>query len=1658
VTGTLQAANVFGVVASDTTSAYFNPGIGNPAVSTGDYYWVNPYWMRPYDLAAMGTPGASVMAAHGGMRYVWIWTADHPSAGQVWNDEYGTWFAFSNDPGVFPDPSTMYCGIPALAQWTGGTYGGVSAATAGVTSAVSDMLAFLVYNPDDVSFPFYLYSQGHALLVAGGAPNCCALHRSADLVTWTPYGGSHMGDLTPLGANAYSAFQRVTRINSTTWISKGLGPRVNLIGAGDVNLIWTSSDGKSFTPTTAPTNDKSYNTVVPPDTTVAANFSTFNATQILTTSSGNLWTSADVGKQIFILAVNANGILATTIKQLNSASPSNSITLNGPKDEWDNYNPGQANLEAPDLTNQPLQLEWASPPIDVLGTAGTIGNFGTQTQYHLSGAENVTVSGQLYQLSYEWINWFGGFTNRGTQPRYITLVAIDSNFNCLTSPSQIRVAPGATLGAYTANYDNNFPGPRFLQDVNSYQEDGILHIYAKHGFAAQVGTLLPGLPFSGDGGLCQTFIDYYTYIYDSSAAASAAPCGLTATCSRGTVTLTWYNAVSATNYSISRYTSLANLNSNTSPTNLGTTTANTFLDTPGAPAQYWYKVANSNGGKFRFVNVYVGLASAAVGLDSGLVNKHISRVMDDNGGSIPASLDVTHLNRIDSWLTANGLQSNLLYWADARFGVKISAGKVVKVYCLGSTRLPRGHDLSPATTNTTYSATALNSALPGWVNTSNTNYMMWGVNTNDTNLKARFNQIRRKTQITVAALYQRTAASATLFGSATSTSSGVNGIGVPNYDGIGTGMYLQHGTGSPGTITFALRDQTSLKTCTVAASGNANTVAVGTYDGTNMYAFSDGTRGTANATLDPNLQNANDTFLAGSRATDDGNITWPFLCSGSQSSYYSATNGVGDVTGVTPYFPGSSTGRTFSTTDAQFNCGSLAVFDVALTQAQVKSLTILLNGGTVDIKADYGATGDGQIATATITISNLTPTILTSTTSIFNTTPNAEVGKYIAITGAGTAGATLAGGLITASSPLSDGKQVTFTNAASTFPTASVQTVEWGHDDAVAFNNFNLAWQGQTGITLTIPPGRYCFCTTQGLDNTFCAGIRGLTISGDSGSNPILSNLLGVGSLFFLSGELVVIPQDNRTSALTQTVTPGTTVIPLITAANASLFTPFTWALMSGLDTQTGGQPINPEWAEFVFIIAVHTGAGGGDPSTVTIQSPLKYKYESTWPLFDNGSTGHFSYGGPAMLYSMNYPGWDCDFVFNNLVLASPVDGIAVGGRNITFNGGGTTAAGPVPSGQLFMTVNNYTFSSAIEVDKLIDTFTISNSSMQGIEFQSAWPNTMVYSNVTFNSYIHGSAKNTSYNNCTYLGSDIRFGPDGQGSGFSANAVNTTFGTNVPLGQNFGGAHEDDITGVGAYSMSGGVISRVFTAGGYANRATLWAVPGQYCFFSSGSFFGISIFKIIDVTWDGTTIFITTDQTGGFPAPISPATTININTHPAPSLTFSGCSGTDPAAQAWSNAPPGRPLFSYWNYTYLGDIGAGLVGGQSYFIPILGTFVSAKFTVNSGYSAGTFNLGTFSRFLGKPGNAILPWNPSIDLTQPGVRFVTATAPPTGAVGADSGLALPQSNVWWPWGQPQAKMSGAVGSGSITVEFITDQGFNLVPAPVVLASIPFRTSG
>lgn len=930
----LRQENFFGITGTAWTNFIgdYQPGLGNPAVSTDDYYHQNgASGFRPYDLTApeCGSAGAAIAAARG--RYAWPMLPDHGTGHDaVWNGSFDFRIGYSNDPGVPPARTTYIAssdssvasvtvatitakidngsggagniltvtavtgyitasnasvsgaGMTTAAmnfQLTGteggiGTYsiGGAAQNIASQTMSITQANYGLYYdgqllcNPDDATTPFWLYAEGSA----NSIQHEMGVIKSADLITWTSPQPTHI-------ANAFatwSSFQRVNRIGTGNWVSKGLQAFYQKNGNVFARSTWTSTDG-------------------------------------------NIWVPGSTN--------------------LNSCIPASS---------W------SGSADSCTGVNKTIQTAQSPFTVTIGGTPWVLGRINSQN----------------------------GGTRVGSQ--WVGRAAVDANQNVIDSPAAVFMNSG---------YTGNYPGPDYLQTVTAYVEDGIAHYYAMKGwpisdslwgqatlrtysnggacksvppvngqegyfaftakiddgaggtgniltvsaisvnsivvgaqiFGGSVGggggtngiitAQLTGSPggvgtyqmggnwnvastsFTGSacGGLWQQAMDYYTEIIDATAAATAAPVGVRASCASSTATIQWYTGVLPTDtMRLYRGTTAGS-----QTTLVGDFSGGTATDTGMTlNAVTYYKLVYLNGGeqKNRVVSTYCSTSSA-------FVNAHITRALADGADS--TTCNRTMMDSFDNWLVSNGLSNNLLFATMADFCVAKSGSVVTKVYDMGTTRLPRGGDYTPMTSGVTYNATGVGGK-PAWVNATSADKGYYGGN------RSYLNNIRRKTQITFFAAYQKP---------------GTSQIQPFVYGQFAGRTYLSHDSGTPGTISCALTDATQQKIATATpASATAFNTAACTFDGTNWTAYSNATAGTPQTGLvipSPNLNPPDG--LTGQIGT--GNLT-NVLVSGDAAGLYGRTGGSFSAQGNL----------------AQYSGRAQMIFDKALTGAQITSLDALV--------------------------------------------------------------------------------------------------------------------------------------------------------------------------------------------------------------------------------------------------------------------------------------------------------------------------------------------------------------------------------------------------------------------------------------------------------------------------------------------------------------------------------------------------------------------------------------------------------------------------------------------------------------------------------------------------------------------------------------------
>ena len=451
-------------------------------------------------------------------------------------------------------------------------------------------------------------------------------------------------------------------------------------------------------------------------------------------------------------------------------------------------------------------------------------------------------------------------------------------------------------------------------------------------------------------------------------------------------------------------------------------------------------------------------------------------------------------------------------------------------------------------------------------------------------------------------------------------------------------------------------------------------------------------------------------------------------------------------------------------------------------------------------------------------------------------------------------------------------------------------------DDANAFAAFNQWAQGQTlPVVLTIPSGSVCMFLSGGTGwagSWFAKGIKKLLVMGYGAT--ISTNCSG----FFLGGRGII--QDSAHSARLATVTAGASFVQLQTASQTSLFKVGNWALLTGFDMMGYGYPPNPAFFEYVQITAVNSVSGN-----VTFAAPLKNGYKSTWPLYWSGNAFEADQGGPATLYALD-PSWDTEVEYRGLTIShgdyqTYANGRSITYRDVTFTG---TGCGVPTQNFLWQAINTNMTNCFIEMDKLVDTVLFSGVTIRGVEFQSSSINLFSMDASTIQ-VLNGTPKKASITHST-IGN---FRPGTFAYGRTEEIICDTCVINSinPLGIIVNQVNTN-------YTMSGGVITIPGSQGPAA-----WAVPGANLMWR-GAYESETAFQVVDVTRDASNTYVQTSLSGGFPAvPYYQNTELKILVHPAPKFTCIQCTGSADALDL-SQAPAGRPIYSYSKRTYTGSL------------------------------------------------------------------------------------------------------------------------------------------
>jgi hypothetical protein len=643
-----------------------------------------------------------------------------------------------------------------------------------------------------------------------------------------------------------------------------------------------------------------------------------------------------------------------------------------------------------------------------------------------------------------------------------------------------------------------------------------------------------------------------------------------------------------------------------------------------------------------------------------------------------------------------------------------------------------------------------------------------------------------------------------------------------------------------------------------------------------------------------------------------------------------------------------------------------------------------------------------------------------------------------------------------------NGSTQTITLSGNVFATVNnvATNIIYGFDDAPNFKAFNTWARANQGsdkqVVLTIPSGKTCwFGSSQSIpgniNNTYFGGIKNLIVEG---SGATMSSTLGSG--FSLAGNgltEVGLTSAKGKSARLKDISSGASTIELTAtsygAGYISRFNVGDWLMISGMDIQAAwqsnyGVPPNHQFFERRQIVSICNNDPVLCPGTakITLDRQLTQTYLSTWPEWNNGSSGGIDQGGPATAYILN-PSWNTTVEYRGVTIDAGQTyawGRNVIFRNVTWLG----CCGTIPTQNETFTAINTTFNggSGWEVDKLVDVITISGSSFNRIDFQSSSVNSLVMSNSTIGA-MFGTPKRTQITDTSFKALRPGAWTNGASTGpFVCTRCAIT---------SFQWDNQGLVQAVGThFSMSSGVISTANTdqtgGNGPPHRVL---VPGANVYYQMNSSIGtIGLFQSGAQTQDAIKSYVRTNETGGFPT--FSGYTNRMQTHPATRFTCTDCTGDESlvAASTQSGCAAAIPLgecSAYTGFTFSAPFAIRQtlrVRGK-----ISTLMVDVKTAATAAGNVAVFVTGTNGVNTVKQSNwTTFVWRAQINAKQTGKRVYTyptgwtcnGVAAPTGCAGDNLGTDPPEQ-VWIGSGLDFGMTSAFTKSPVVDISATTNQG-------------------
>jgi hypothetical protein len=393
---------------------------------------------------------------------------------------------------------------------------------------------------------------------------------------------------------------------------------------------------------------------------------------------------------------------------------------------------------------------------------------------------------------------------------------------------------------------------------------------------------------------------------------------------------------------------------------------------------------------------------------------------------------------------------------------------------------------------------------------------------------------------------------------------------------------------------------------------------------------------------------------------------------------------------------------------------------------------------------------------------------------------------------------------------------------------------------------------GASQAKLFIPPGSVCNIT---------GGTQSLTFDGNHGSAGQIQNVLvwaygasinktWIGAYGFFN--------DNLHDALISAANAGDATVTLINGTQISRFSVGGWIAVTALSTQTFGFPPNFFFFEYKLVTAING-------SVLTLDSPLKNSYKTTYPQLDTGSNVSINLGGPATIYELE-PSWNLRATVLGLNVTNQQGQMNITGRDVVFQDGILSGS---TSFNLTMSKNAWVIGSEIsdsEPDKVIENASFHRITGRRMTIQSAFGSLNMTSS-TLRDSLTGTVQNTAIVNSNVLA--FRAGPTCCGHGNSLLVDGFSFGASQA---NYHYAPSS------SFSFASGTLTIAKSDPNYFSSVGLF-VPGMKYYFGNQAGVGDCSPKITftatDVVDAGTNVNIVTDIGASLPSSICDGVSYN---------------------------------------------------------------------------------------------------------------------------------------------------------------------------------------